>query len=93
MYNVYVYYRLDPRHADEAEPPIRGLMTQIARTGVTAQLLKKCDEPLLWMESYDGIADLENFLRTLSAVVEEHDVGVFFNGERHIECFRVDITR
>lgn len=88
MYKVYVYYRLDPRHADDAETPIRALMARITcRAGVTAQLLKKCDEPLLWMESYDGIADRENFLRELSSVADEYDVGMFIDGERHVECF------
>lgn len=88
MYNVYVYYRVDPRHADAAETPIRALMARmICRTGVTAQLLKKCDEALLWMESYGGIADRENFLRELAAVAEEYDVGMFIEGDRHVECF------
>ena len=91
MFNVYVYYRLDPRHADEAETLIRALMAQMTcRAGVTSQLLKKCDEPLLWMESYSGITDAENFLRELSSVADEYDVGIFLNGERHVECFRSD---
>ena len=88
MFNVYVYYRLDPRHVDEAETPIRALIARlICRTGVTAQLLKKCDEPLLWMESYAGIVDKEVFLRELSRLADEYDVGVFIDGKRHLECF------
>lgn len=94
MYKVYVYYRLDPSHADEAETPIRALMARIAsRTGVKAQLLKKCDEPLLWMESYDGVVDKETFLRELLMVADEYDVGTFLNGERHVECFSDDTIR
>jgi len=88
MFNVYVYYRLDPRKSDEAETPIRALMARITcRAGVTAQLLKKCDEPLLWMESYAGIVDKQTFLRELSSLVDEYDVSVFIDGERHLECF------
>ena len=91
MYKVYVYYRLDPRYADQAETPIRALMARMTcRASVTAQLLKKCDESLLWMESYAGIADKEAFLRELSNLVDEYDVGVFIDGERHLECFHCD---
>ena len=91
MYKVYVYYRIDPSYADDAETPIRALMARIAcRAGVTAQLLKKCDEHLLWMESYAGIVDKETFLRELSSVADEYDVAIFLNGERHVECFSED---
>lgn len=94
MFNVYVYYRLDPRHADEAETLIRALMARVAcRAGVMAQLLKKRGEPLLWMESYTGITDAEIFLRELSSLADEYDVGVFIDGERHQECFHCDELR
>lgn len=92
MFNVYVYYRVDARHEAAAELPIRAIMARMAcRTGVTAQLLKKRDEPLLWMESYVGIADADSFLRGLSIVADEYDVEIFLNGERHIECFCADL--
>ena len=88
MHSIYVYYRIDPRHADAAETPIRAAMARLScRTGVTAQLSRKCDEALLWMESYHGVAEREKFLRELSAVAEEYDIGLFIDGERHVECF------
>lgn len=94
MFNVYVYYRLDPGRVAEAETVIRALMAQMTcRAGVEAQLLKKCDEPLLWMESYSGISDAERFLRELSSAVNECDVVTFLNGGRHVECFCIDTNR
>lgn len=88
MFNVYVYYRLNPRHADEAETPIRALMVSLAcRCGVTARLLKKRAEPLLWMETYEGVTDPDAFNRELARAMDEYDVGVFIDGERHLECF------
>lgn len=95
MFNVYVYYRVDVGHQIAAELPIRALMTRMAccAAGVSARLLKKRDEPLLWMESYVGIADAGHFLHELSAAASEFDVGVFINGERHVECFCGDPMR
>ena len=93
MFNVYVYYRLDPLHADNAETPIRALMARLAcLTGASAQLQKKRDEPLLWMETYAGVTDPDAFERELSRGVDEYDVEVFIDGERHIECFQCDET-
>jgi len=93
VFSVYVYYRIDPRHADTTETPIRAMQTQLAyRTGATAQLLKKCGAPLLWMEIYTGISDAEAFLRELSNVTDESDVGVYLDGERHVECFHADAS-
>lgn len=93
MFNVYVYYRLNPRHADEAEKQIRAMQTQLTgRVDATAQLLKKRGAPLLWMEIYTGIRDAEAFLGELSSVADEYEVGVFLEGERHVECFHADAS-
>lgn len=90
---MYVYYRLDPRHAAEAETPIRALMASLAcRCAVTARLLKKRDEPLLWMETYEGVVDPDAFLRELAHATEEYDVGMFIADDRHVECFQCDAT-
>lgn len=89
MFNVYVYYRLDPHHADDAETPIRALMARlVCRCAVSARLLKKRDEPLLWMETYEGVVDPDTFTRELARAADEYDVGVFIAGDRHVECFQ-----
>ena len=91
MFNVYVYYRLDPRHAGEAETSIRSLMASLAcRTGASARLLKKRDEPLLWMEVYTDIADADTFERALQNAADEFDIDIFIDGMRQIECFHCD---
>lgn len=88
---MYVYYRLYPRHADDAEPPIRALMAGLTcRCAVSSRLLKKRDEPLLWMETYEGVIDPDAFERELARGADEYDVGVFIDGERHVECFQRD---
>lgn len=89
MFNVYVYYRLDPHHADDAETPIRALMARlVCRCAVSARLLKKRDEPLLWMETYEGVVDPDTFTRELARAADEYDVSVFIAGDRHVECFQ-----
>lgn len=91
MFNLYVYYQLDPRHVDAAETLIRALMAQLAcRCAVLPRLLKKRDQPLLWMEAYEGILDPDAFQQELARGVDEYDVGVFVDGERHVECFQCD---
>lgn len=91
MFSVYVYYRLDPRHARDAEAPIRALISRLAcRCAVSAHLLKKRDEPLLWMEAYEGIADIAAFERELERIADECDVTLFIDGTRHVECFSTD---
>ncbi len=93
MFNVYVYYRLDPRHADDAEKPIRALMARLAcQCTVSAQLLKKRGEFRLWMEAYEGVVDPDAFVRELARGVDEYDVGIFIEGKRHVECFQCDET-
>lgn len=94
MFSVYVYYRLDPRHADEAETPIRALMASVCcKCGVSAKLQKKRGEPLLWMESYTGVIDIDAFNLELARAVEKYEAGVFIEGERHLECFHCDDTQ
>lgn len=91
MFNVYVYYRLDPHRVNDAETQIRALMASMCcRCAVTALLLKKRGEPLLWMESYTGVEDPDAFGRELARAVDEHNVGVFTDAERHLECFHCD---
>lgn len=91
MFNVYVYYRVDARHESAAELPIRAMMARMTcGAGVTAQLLKKRDEPLLWMESYAGVVDPDTFTCVLARAADEYDIGVFIAGDRHVECFQSD---
>lgn len=91
MLNVYVYYRLDPRHVDAAETPIRALMASlVCRFSVAARLQKKHAEPLVWMESYESVTDLDAFSLELARGVDEYNLRVFIDGERHLECFQCD---
>lgn len=87
----YVWYRV---RADERETEtiIRHMMARLAcRAGIAGRLLKKHGEPRLWMEVYEGIADPDVFVLQLTRAVDEFDVEMFCEDNRHTECFEQDI--
>jgi hypothetical protein len=85
---LYVYYRIDPGHAADAEAALRALLARLGeRTGIHGEHLKKCDEPLLWMEVYRNVADRLAFEVELAHAVTTEGLGNFILGARHVECF------
>ncbi|MCU0840367.1 MAG: DUF4936 family protein [Thiobacillaceae bacterium] len=82
-----VWYRVADDGSD-TETVVRGMMARLAcRTGVAGRLLKKRDEPRLWMEVYDGVADPAAFEARLRQAVDEFDVDMFVADDRRVECF------
>lgn len=93
-YTYCVWYRVTDDGPD-IEAVVRGMMARIAcRTRIYGQLLKKCDEPRLWMEVYQGVADADAFESRLAQAVDEYDVDMFVADTRRVECFRTqaDVT-
>ena len=89
-FDFYIWYRAasDPAGAEIA---VRSMMARLGcRTGVSGRLLKKLEEPGLWMEVYAGVADAAAFERRLLQAVDEFDVEMFLDGPRHSECFIAD---
>ncbi len=67
---------------------IRGMMARLAcRSGVGGRLIRKRDEPGLWMEIYADVADPARFEPLLRQAVDEFDVEMFIDGTRRTECF------
>lgn len=88
--NFYVWYRVE-QDDKETETAVRGMMARMAcRSGVGGQLLKKRDEPRLWMEVYRDVADPEGFQRLMAQKADEFDLGMFIDGERRVEIFQAD---
>ena len=86
--NYYIYYRVSEKDADEAETLVRSMQARLAcRSGVAGRLLKKRDEPGLWMEVYEDVSELQRFERLLDQAVDEFDLAMFVDGVRHTECF------
>ncbi len=92
-YSFFVWYRVKAGEASEAEPLIRAMQARLAcRTGIRGHLMKKRQEPDLWMETYVGIADAPAFEAQLARAVSEFDVEMFLLDERHTECFNADAS-
>lgn len=90
MQSYFVWYRV--QHDDrDTENAIRSMMSRLScRSGVAGRLLKKRDEPRLWMEIYADVADATGFERLLQQAVDEYDVEIFIDGKRCTECFLAD---
>jgi hypothetical protein len=88
--SLYVYYRVRPDALDRAQALSRTLLDRIAqRLRVRGRLLRRCDEPALWMEIYESVADPAGLQATLEEECTRLDfVAVLLPGEvRHCECF------
>lgn len=90
MVHFYVYYRIDPRQADDAEAAVRTMLARLAgRGGASIRLLQKCDEPMLWLEVHENIADAAAYAARLADEAARADLARFLVGPRRIECFGV----
>ena len=91
MTSIFVYYRVAARDWHEAETLVRSLQARLAcRTGIQGRLLKKRQEPGLWMEIYDSIPQPTRFERHLAEVEVELGIDMFLDSPRHREIFDAD---
>jgi len=86
----YVYYRVAAARARAARRAIRAVLGSIEqRTGVAGRLLRRQDEPLLWMEVYENVRDPLGFEKALDALLDEYGFGSLLasGSQRKIERF------
>jgi len=86
----FVYYRVSKTHTGDASiaaQRITELMRE--RTGVSARLMKKVGEPLLWMEVYEGVRETGGFLSALQTCTEKAGLEHYLQADstRHVEMF------
>ena len=89
--SCYVYYRILPGEVAAARAAAREMIDAMrTRSGVEGRLLTKVDEPLLWMEVYEGFGDQAQFLSMLQESVEQSGLlpRLVDDGKRHIEVFQ-----
>ena len=67
LVSYYVYYRVAAAHVTAARQAVAAMLTLLEqRTYVAGRLLHRQDEPLLWMEVYEGVRDTVAFEAALA---------------------------
>jgi uncharacterized protein DUF4936 len=86
----YIYYRVTTEAASALESRVRAMQLALQiETGVGGRLAKKRDEPLLWMEVYEGVNVAVMFEQALAGLVATHRLteGLQSGSPRRMECF------
>jgi len=90
MFHYYIYYRVDPELLLEADAAVKQIQYELeAHFSVAGRLLKKRDEPLLWMEIYENVPSSTEFEAALQVAENKAGITRFVrgDGQRHLECF------
>jgi hypothetical protein len=88
--HCYVYYRIAAPHAAAARGVIEAVLRALEdRLGILGRLLQGVDEPLLWMEVYEDVRDLERFEAALEDLLAARRFAAFLapGSERRVERF------
>jgi hypothetical protein len=87
----YVYYRVEPRREADARQRVQSVLAQVRRDcGVAGRVLRKRDEPNLWMEVYEAVEEhlvFEAALDRAAAATRIAEV-LAAGSARKVECFR-----
>ena len=86
--DFYVWYRVtgEPRAAAAAVTAFMADLTR--RTGTVGKLLRRRDDPLLWMEIYEAVDRAEDFEIVFASAALAHDIARFAaGGLRNVEAF------
>jgi hypothetical protein len=87
---LFVYYRVREEAAAEAALRVDALFAALAARGMPrGRLMRRRDEPLLWMEVYDPVDDPGLFARCLEAAAADLGFAALLvpGGARKVECF------
>lgn len=89
-YSYYIYFRVAEQQTESLESRIHTMQAEIKQTtGIAGRLMKKRGEPLLWMEVYESVSDIEKFERVLTVAVEKFKLVECLQpgSSRKTECF------
>ena len=90
MRHYYVYYRIAPEQLEAARGAVKAILEAVEHdTGVSGRILKKPDEPNLWLEIYENVNATAVFETALRAAETASGILRYLadEGRRHTECF------
>jgi hypothetical protein len=90
-HHFYVYYRIRSDAAAGAHASVGRLTRDVEqRTGILGHLVRRMDDPTLWMEVYQNVADATAFEAVLNEAARNAgiDAHITEDGARKIERFR-----
>lgn len=89
--DYYIYYRVQPGQDGELMAALNGMQRALANaTGIDGRFRRRVDDPLTWMEIYEGVADAHQFEIELGIHALRHGLHDFLAAgtARHLERFR-----
>jgi hypothetical protein len=89
-WSYYIYYRIDAAKTGACAVAIEYLFDAMhKKTGIRGRVMKKRNEPLLWMEIYENVTDDAGFEWELAEAVAGSGINKLLQpgGGRHTECF------
>ncbi len=89
--DYYVYYRVLPDRESELLAALSAMQLALAEaTGISGRFRRRVDDPLTWMEVYEGVGDPRLFEVELGVQALRHGLHEFLAAgtPRHLERFR-----
>jgi len=89
--DYFIYYRIQSdRHVELAAALATMHASLQAATGIVGRVLRRLDDPLTWMEIYEGVTDARHFEVELGLHAMHHGLHEVLEpgGVRHLERFR-----
>ena len=91
MLHYFIYYRVNPAFEAEAAAAVEQIQFGIeSETNIVGRLLRKREEPQLWMEVYEDAPAGDAFEAILNQAVEKSGFARFLQpgSGRKTECFQ-----
>lgn len=89
--DYFIYYRIDEGREAELLAALATMQASLhAATGIAGRVKRRLDDPLTWMEIYEGVSQQYAFEIELGSHVMRHGLLDLITAEgfRHMERFR-----
>lgn len=71
--SYYIYYKIAPERSAETAATVSAVLDDVAaQTGVRGAALRRQDDPLTWMEVFQGVTERSRFEAALEEALRRH---------------------